>query len=72
MKIGDTMKQFDIKIDEEHFSYLDSIVLNDKNYVAYMGNDSIFVSEYTIDNGQIIFKDIDDEQYEKVIKELSL
>ncbi len=66
------MKQLAIKIDDEHFTYLDSITIEEKNYVAYMDENTIYVSEYLIDEGQVTFKDINDELYKRILKELAL
>lgn len=66
------MNIFDIILDNKKFSYIDSITIDKHNYVAFMDDDNIFVSEYTIDNGDIIFDDVDDLTYDKVLKELNL
>lgn len=66
------MDLFNIILDNKKFSYIDSITLGKHNYVAFMDDDNIFVSEYIIDNGDIIFDDVDDLTYDKVLKELNL
>lgn len=66
------MNLFNIIRDNKKFNYIDSISIDKHNYVAYMDDDNIFVSEYTIVNEDIIFDDVDDITYEKVLKELDL
>lgn len=66
------MDLFDIKIDNKKFSYIDSIKIDNKNYVAFSDDDNIYVSEYKIIDGDIIFDDVDDLTYDKVLKELGI
>lgn len=66
------MDLFDIKIDNKNFNYIDSIKIDNKNYVAFSDDDNIYVSEYKIINGDIIFDDVDDLTYDKVLKELGI
>lgn len=66
------MDLFDIKIDNKNFNYIDSIKINEKNYVAFSDDDNIYVSEYKIIDGDIIFDDVDDLTYDKVLKELGI
>lgn len=66
------MNLFNIIRDNKKFNYIDSISIDKHNYVAYMDDDNIFVSEYKIVNDDIIFDDVDDITYEKVLKELDL
>lgn len=66
------MDIFNIVIDNKKFTYVDSVTINKRNYVAFMDDDNVFISEYHIVNGDITFEDVDDETYDMVIKELKL
>ena len=66
------MKPFDIVIDEISYNYINSIHLNDKDYVAYSDDDNIYISEYVIENDEVNFKEIDDETFNEVKEAMSL
>ena len=66
------MKPFEIVIDDTKYDYVDSIHLDDKDYVAYSDDDNTYISEYVIENEEVNFKEIDDETFEKVKEAMSL
>ena len=62
------MKIFDINIDDKKYSFVDSIHLNGKNYIAYEDNDNIYIREYTIEEDELELLEVDDETL-NVVKE---
>ncbi len=66
------MDLFNITINNKKFTYIDSITINNKNYVAYMDDDNVYISEYVMENGDITFLDVTDAIYDRVLKELNL
>ena len=61
------MKLFEIIIDNIKYDFIDSIKLDNKDYVAYKDSDNnIYISEYVIENDKINFKEIDEFTIEKV------
>ncbi len=63
---------FDFISDNKKYTYIDTIQYNDKNYVAYMDDDNVYISEYTMDKDGFILDDISDELYEILIREMKL
>lgn len=66
------MDLFNITFNNMKFTYIDSITINSKNYVAYMDDDNVYISEYVMENGDITFFDVTDTIYDMVLKELNL
>lgn len=66
------MNLFNISFDNKKFTYIDSIVIDNKDYVAYMDGDNIYVSEYVLENRNITFLDVTDATYDMVLRELNL
>ena len=66
------MKIFDIMIDNNKYEYIDSIKLDNKCYVAYQDNDTIYISEYVVENNQVNFLEIDENTFNKVKEAMSL
>lgn len=66
------MDLFNITFNNKKFTYIDSITLDGKNYVAYMDDDNVYISEYTLKNGDITFFDVSDAIYDHILKELNL
>ena len=62
------MKIFDINIDDKKYSFVDSIHLNGKNYIAYEDSDTIYISEYVIDGDELELITVDEETV-NVVKE---
>ena len=60
------MNPFDIIIDDKVYEYIDSILLNDKYYVAFMVDDATYIKEYKIKNNNIELYDIDDDLAETI------
>ena len=61
------MKLFEIKIDDKSYDLIDTIKLDNKNYVAYKDSDNnIYISEFINKNNSISFLEIDEETINKV------
>ena len=60
------MNPFDIIIDDKVYEYIDSILLNDKYYVAFMDDDATYIKEYKIKNNNIELYDIADNLAETI------
>lgn len=72
MKIGSSnMDLLNFKMNEENYTYLDSIQLGNKEYVAYMDEENLYVSE-CIKNKDLFFQEVSDEVYTKVVEALGL
>ncbi len=55
-----------IYIDGIEYEYVNNILYKGKTYVAYMDEDKIYISEYSIHDGNVIFSDITDELFDEV------
>ena len=55
-----------IYIDGIEYEYVNNIIYKGKNYVAYMDNDTIYISEYKMVDGEVVFYDITDELFDEV------
>ncbi|MBP3766257.1 MAG: hypothetical protein J6G98_03665 [Bacilli bacterium] len=55
------MNPFDIIIDNKKYEFIDSILLNNKYYVAFMDDEVTYIKEYKINKRSIELFDIDDE-----------
>lgn len=61
------MKLFEIKIDDKSYDLIDTVKLNDKNYIAYKDSENnIYISEFINKNNSISFLEIDEETINKV------
>lgn len=65
------MNLFTIEIENKEYIYIDSIIMNDKKYVAYMDEKNVYVSR-SEGIETLMFKSISDEEYKKVIEALQL
>lgn len=66
------MFNLDIIIDDEKYSYVDSITLNNKNYVAYTNGEIITISEYVLNGGNVEFIALNDEEFNMVKEAMKL
>ena len=66
------MKMFDIKIDDKNYKFVDSINLNGKNYVAYEDEESTYICEYIIEDDEIEFIPISEEEVNTVKEAMGL
>ncbi|MCR5483230.1 MAG: DUF1292 domain-containing protein [Bacilli bacterium] len=67
------MKLFEIIIDNIKYDFIDSIKLNDKNYVAYKDSeDNVYISEYVVANESINFLEVDEETINKVREAMAI
>ncbi len=60
-----------IKMNNQKCIYLDSVHLENKEYVAYMDEENVYVSE-CVKDGELFFKDVSDDVYKKVIEVLDI
>jgi len=67
------MKLFEIIIDNIKYDFIDSIKLNDKNYVAYKDSeDNVYISEYVVVNESINFLEVNEETINKVREAMAI
>ena len=67
------MKLFEIMIDNIKYDFIDSIKLNNKNYVAYKDSeDNLYISEYVYIDGSINFLEVDESTINKVREAMSI
>ena len=66
------MKIFDIKIDDKNYKFIDSINLNGKNYIAFEDDESIYIKEYSIEEDEVVFTPIDDNELNTVNEAMGL
>jgi len=70
---SDIMKLFEIIIDNIKYDFIDSIKLNDKNYVAYKDSeDNVYISEYVVVNESINFLEVNEETINKVREAMAI
>lgn len=55
------MKPFEIIIDNKSYEYIDSKVVNNKNYVLYADDNNLYISEYEIINNTINLKEVSED-----------
>lgn len=66
------MDILNIVIDDLNYTYVDSINLDEKNYVVYTDGKTTYISEYKITNNNLELFDINDEIFNKVKEVLNL
>jgi hypothetical protein len=62
----------DITIDGIKYEYVDSIIIDDINYIAISDGNTITINKYIIDDNNIELLPIDDITFDKVRKEMGL
>lgn len=62
----------DIVIDNKTFTYVNSVKIDDKSYIAYTDGVNIYISEFHYDNGKIIISEIDNKTFLEVKEAISL
>ena len=65
------MNPLDIIIDNKKYEYVNDIVYNNKNYVAFKDDNYLYIKEFTFDN-ELIFLDINDSLYDTLRKMMNL
>ena len=65
------MNPLDIIIDNKKYEYINDIVYNSKNYVAFKDDNYLYIKEFTFDN-ELIFLDINDSLYDTLRKMMNL
>ena len=43
----------EIKIDNKSYNLIDSVCIDNKNYMAYEDEEKIYISQYIVENNQI-------------------
>lgn len=66
------MFNLDIIIDNEKYSYVDSITINNKNYVAYTDGEITSISEYILKDDNVEFIALNDEEFNMVKEAMKL
>lgn len=66
------MKIFDIRIDDKNYKFVDSINLNGKNYIAYEDDENTYISEYEIEDDEVKFTPVSDEELNTVKEAMGL
>ncbi len=62
----------DIVIDNKTFTYVNSVKIDDKSYIAYTDGVNIYISEFHYDNGKIIISEIDNKTFLEIKEAISL
>lgn len=62
----------DIVIDNKTFTYVNSVKIDDKSYIAYTDGVNIYISEFHYDNEKIIISEIDNKTFLEVKEAISL
>jgi hypothetical protein len=62
----------DITIDGIKYEYVDSIIIDDINYIAISDGNTITINKYIIDDNNIELLPIDDITFDKVRREMGL
>jgi hypothetical protein len=63
----------DIVIDGKIYEFIDRCTIDNKNYVVFEDDDSVYVCEYVVnENGEVSFLVIDDALEDKVLETLGL
>ena len=65
--MGDNMNPLDIIIDNKKYEYVNDIIYNNKNYIAFKDDNYLYIKEFTFDN-ELIFLDINDSLYDTLRK----
>lgn len=66
------MFNLDIIIDNKKYSYVDSITINNKNYVAYTDGEITSISEYILKDDNVEFIALNDEEFNMVKEAMKL
>ena len=66
------MKLFEIKIGDKIYEFVNSIHYNGKNYVAFQDDNTVYISEFIINEDNISFTPIDDTTFDEVKKAMAL
>lgn len=51
----------DIVIDNQTFTYVNSVRIDDNSYIAYTDGTEVYISEFYYENDKIVIKKIDDD-----------
>ena len=55
------MKPFEIKIDNKVYEYIDSKVINNRNFVLYADDENLYISEYEVVDNSMTLKEVEEE-----------
>jgi hypothetical protein len=62
----------EIKIDNKSYNLIDSVCIDNKNYMAYEDEEKIYISQYIVENNQIKLLTITEKELERVKMEMNL
>lgn len=62
----------DIIIEGIKYTYVKSMKINDKNYIAYSDDNNIYISEYEVVDNSISIKEISDLDFLRIKEEMGL
>lgn len=62
----------DIVINGKNYDYVDKCSIGDKNYIVFEDDDSIYINEYVVESNELIFKDVELEIQEQVLRKLGI
>ena len=62
----------EIKIDNKNYNLIDSVCIDNKNYMAYEDEEKIYISQYIVENNQIKLLTITEKELERVKMEMNL
>ena len=65
------MNPLDIIMDNKKYEYVNDIIYNNKNYIAFKDDNYLYIKEFTFDN-ELIFLDINDSLYDTLRKMMNL
>lgn len=66
------MELFPINLNGTDYEVIDTIKLNNKNYIAYTDYTCIFINEFVIENNRMNLLKIDEKVFEEVRKVMNL
>lgn len=66
------MKDNELIINDKKYKLVKVLNIDNKNYIAYEDEESIYVNEYIFEDNQMKLNEISDQEFDKVVKELNL
>ena len=66
------MKDNELIINDKKYKLVKVLNIDNKNYIAYEDEESIYVNEYIFEDNQMKLNEISNQEFDKVVKELNL